>query len=507
VVEVWRRLGATRKRNEKVGLLGGLLESVTPEDVGTAAAYLSGSLPQGRVGLGYAQLRGARPEAAAAAPSLSLREVDEAFEGIRVVSGPGSHKERIRRCRALLESATREEQGFLVQLVLGELRQGALEGLMVEAVARASRLPARAVRRAVMVSGDLGAVARAALTRGAAGLDGFSVRLLHPLQPMLAQPADDVEAALGQLGEAGIEFKLDGARVQVHKQGPTVRVFSRLCNDVSAAVPELVAAVASLPEEELILDGETLAMRPDGRPHPFQKTMRRFGRKRDDPALRSSLPLTTFFFDCLYANGSSLLDSEARDRSARLAACVPAALRIPRIETGDPAQAAAFAEQAWDRGHEGVVAKSLSGVYEAGGRGSGWLKVKRAHTLDLIVLAAEWGSGRRRGFLSNLHLGARDEDSGQPVMLGKTFKGLTDDLLAWQTQRLLDLEVERDRGTVYVRPELVVEVAFSGIQASRRYPGGLALRFARVRGYRQDKRPEEADGLGAVRSIFAAQSA
>jgi DNA ligase-1 len=500
-------LSAVRSRNEKLEQLGDLLRRIPPRDVGIAAAYLSGSLPQGRIGLGFAQLRGAHPGWAAAAPSLSLREVDDAFERMRVVSGPGSVKERTDRFRSLLEVATREEQEFLIHLVLGELRQGALEGLMVEAVARATGLPPRAVRRALMVSSDLGAVAQAALTRGAAGLDSFTIRLLHPLQPMLAQPADDVEGALVQLGEAGIEYKLDGARVQVHKQGATVRVFSRQCNDVSAAVPELVAAVAGLPEEELILDGETLALRPDGRPHPFQTTMRRFGRKRDDPALRSALPLTTFFFDCIYVNGASLLDSEARERSARLGDCVPAALRVPRIETRDPAQAAAFAEQAWAHGHEGVVAKSLSGVYEAGSRGSGWLKVKRAHTLDLIVLAAEWGSGRRRGFLSNLHLGARDDASGQLVMLGKTFKGLTDELLAWQTERLLGLEVDRDSGTVYVRPELVVEVAFSGIQASRRYPGGLALRFARVRGYRQDKRPGEADSLATVRSMFAAQSA
>jgi DNA ligase-1 len=506
-VEVWGRLAAIRSRNEKIACLADLLRGLPPPDVAIAVAYLSGQLPGGRVGLGYAQLRSARPESGLAEARLTLREVEDTFARIRGCSGPGAVRERVRLARGLLEAATPDEQEFLIRLVLGELRQGALEGLMAEAVARAAQLPARSVRRALMLSGDLGAVAAAALERGRVGLDSFAVRPLHPLQPMLAQPAADVEQALGRLGQAGIEYKLDGARVQVHKQGETVRVFSRQGNDVSESVPELVDAVAALREDELILDGETLALRPDGRPLPFQDTMRRFGRKRDDPDLRRSLPLTSYFFDCLYAGGEGLLDREARERSARLAACVPQRLLIHRIETGDPARAAAFAEQAWARGHEGVVAKSLSAPYEAGGRGDGWLKVKRAHTLDLVVLAAEWGSGRRSGFLSNLHLGARDGVSGQLVMLGKTFKGLTDELLAWQTERLLGLELERDRWTVYVRPELVVEVAFSDVQASSRYPGGLALRFARVKGYRPDKRPEEADLFEAVRSIYAAQSA
>jgi DNA ligase-1 len=348
-------------------------------------------------------------------------------------------------------------------------------------------------------------VAKAALAEGSPGLSRFELRLFTPLMPMLAQSAEDVGVALGRLGRAGFEYKLDGARVQVHRRGDEVRVFSRASNDVTGAVPEVVAAVRALPGEELILDGETLALGPDGRPRPFQVTMRRFGRRRDDPKLREALPLSVLFFDCLRLEGETLLERSGAERSEALARALPPELRVPRLVTDDGEQAAAFAEAAFAEGHEGLVAKSLASPYEAGGRGSGWLKLKRAHTLDLVVLAAEWGSGRRRGRLSNLHLGARDAASGGFVMLGKTFKGLTDALLEWQTRRLLELEAAREGHVVRVRPELVVEIAFDGLQESQHYPGGLALRFARVKRYREDKPASQADSFETVKALFAGQ--
>ena len=370
---------------------------------------------------------------------------------------------------------------------------------MVEAVAKASEVPARTVRRAVMFSGDLGAVARTALTGGAAGLERIGIQLFRSIKPMLAQTAESVSEALEHLATAAFEFKLDGARVQAHKRGEDVRIFTRRLNDVTDAVPEIVEMLRALPAEEIILDGETLALRSDGSPLPFQTTMRRFGRRLDVAAMREELPLTTFFFDCLYLDGASWVDRSAEERYVALSNAVPAGHLVPRIVTAERDEAVAFERQALDAGHEGIMAKALDAPYEAGGRGRSWLKVKRAHTLDLIVMAAEWGSGRRRGWLSNLHLGAPDPATGEPVMLGKTFKGMTDEILEWQTKRLQELETSRDHFTVYVRPELVVEIAFNDIQASRQYPAGLALRFARVKGYRPDKSPQEADTLDAVR--------
>jgi DNA ligase-1 len=354
-----------------------------------------------------------------------------------------------------------------------------------------------------MVAGDLGAVARAALTEGAAGLARYRVQVLRPLQPMLAQAADDVADALRRLGEAALEYKLDGARIQVHKAGDAVRVFSRQLNDVTVAVPEIVEAVRRFPAREAILDGEVIALRPDGAPLPFQVTMRRFGRKLDVERLRAELPLASFFFDILYADGALLLDEPYTERLAMLDRVVPAEHRVPRIVTADAKEAEAYFARALAAGHEGLMAKALGARYEAGARGAAWLKVKPAHTLDLVVLAAEWGHGRRHGKLSNLHLGARDPDAGSGgfVMLGKTFKGMTDEMLAWQTAKLLELETGRDGHVVHVRPELVAEVAFDGIQASPQYPGGLALRFARVVRYRPDKGPEAADTIGAVREL------
>ena len=374
---------------------------------------------------------------------------------------------------------------------------------MAEALAAAADLPPAEVQRALMLAGDLPTVAEAALTEGLSGLRRFALQLFRPLQPMLAHSAEDVPQALQRLGTAALEWKLDGARVQVHKGGDEVRVYSRRLNEVTAAVPEIVEAVRALPARELILDGEAIALRPDGTPLPFQATMRRFGRKLEVARMRAQMPLSPFFFDCLLLDGESLLEAPEDERFRALAAILPSGLLVPRLVTAEAAPAQAFLDAALGRGHEGILAKSPQAPYAAGRRGYQWLKVKKAHTLDLVVLAAEWGSGRRRGWLSNLHLGARDPAGGF-VMLGKTFKGMTDEMLAWQTQKLLALAVARDAATVYVRPELVVEIDFNEIQASPRYPGGLALRFARVKSYRPDKRPEDADSIATVRSLARA---
>ena len=431
-----------------------------------------------------------------------MPEVDRAFDELKAIKGKGAAARREKRLARLFERATAEEQDFLARLIVGELRQGALGGVMLEAVAAAAELPAAEVRRAASVAGGIAQVAEAALTGGATALERFSIRLMQPVLPMLAQPAQDVEAALAALGTAILEWKLDGARVQVHKSGDEVRVFTRNLNEVTAAVPEIVAAARAVTARSLILDGEAIALRPDGKPHPFQVTMRRFGRKLDVAEVRGELPLSVFFFDCLLRDGEPLVDKGGIDRRKALEAAVPQKNLVPCIVTADKARAAAFYADALARGHEGVMAKALDALYEAGRRGAGWLKVKRAHTLDLVVLAAEWGHGRRRGWLSNLHLGARDPSGGGFVMLGKTFKGLTDELLEWQTRELLAREVRRDDWTVQVRPELVVEIAFNDVQESPHYPGGLALRFARVKGYRPDKRPGEADTIETVRRIY-----
>jgi DNA ligase-1 len=500
IVETSRRVSGTRSRLAKVEHLAQCLRRLPPEELEAGVSFLSGVTRQGRVGIGGATLRDAMPGAGASTPRLPIREVDETLSRVTETSGPGSAARRLQILGSLLSQATRQEQDFLVRLLLGELRQGALEGLMVEAVARAARVPVDEVRRAAMVAGDLAAVAAAALTAGTAGLQRFSIRLLEPVRPMLAQTAEDVPDALAHLGRAAIEFKLDGARVQVHKAGEQVRVFSRRMNDVTSAVPELVEAMRGLAAREMILDGETIAMRPDGRPQPFQVTMRRFGRRLEVERMRESLPLSAYFFDCLYLDGGDLTGEPASRRFRALSDALPSTLLIPRIETVDPDEAASFLDEALERGHEGVMAKSLEAVYEAGNRGSTWLKVKPAHTLDLVVLAAEWGHGRRSGWLSNLHLGAREPTTGGFMMLGKTFKGLTDDMLQWQTQRLLNLEAAQDAYTVYVRPDLVVEVAFNDIQESPHYPAGMALRFARVKRYRPDKSAADADTVETVRA-------
>lgn len=501
LVEVSLHVGATAGRNEKIELLSGCLRRLPPEEAAVGVNYLSGLLPQGRIGVGGAALRRAAEVPSTQQPTLQLRDVDDALVQIARTSGGGSNQARERQLAALFARATRVERDFLLRLLAGELRQGAQEGVMLEAVARAAAIPAGEVRRAAMVAGTIGAVAAAALTEGAAGLARFRLRLMQPLRPMLAQPAEDVVAAVATFGEVAIDFKLDGARLQVHKTDEDVRIFSRQLNEVTASVPEIVEALRRIPASSLILDGEAIAIAQDGRPLPFQATMRRFGRKQDVERLRAELPLSAFFFDCLHRDGADLISAPARERFRVMADMLPPALQIPRRITGNFDDARAFLEEALARGHEGVVVKSLEAAYEAGNRGSAWLKIKAAHTLDLVVLAAEWGNGRRRGWLSNLHLGARDPATGSFVMLGKTFKGMTDRMLAWQTERLLQLEVSRDSFTVYVQPRLVVEIAFNGVQTSPHYPGGLALRFARVKRYREDKAPEEADTIETVRTL------
>ncbi len=501
VVESSRRVAETSARLEKVEVLATLLRRLRPEEIPVAVAFLTGEPRQGRIGIGPAKIRSAFPGSAAEVPSLTILDVDGALEQIASVSGAGSAGSRARLLHETLVRGTRAEQDFIVRLVLGELRQGALEGVMVEAVAKAAEVPGSIVRRALMFSGALPEVAAAALSEGREGLTGFSIQLFRPVQPMLAGTAEEVGEALDRFDTAELEYKLDGARVQVHRAGEDVRVYTRRLNDVTAAVPELVERVRTLPVGEIILDGETLAFGEDGAPHPFQVTMSRFGRKLDVERLRQKLPLDAFYFDVLYLDGTGLTDLPARERVEALSELLPPDLLIPRTMTGDPEEARAFLDRALAAGHEGIMAKDLDAPYEAGRRGKSWLKLKPAHTLDLVVLAAEWGSGRRRGWLSNLHLGARDPVGGGFVMLGKTFKGMTDEVLAWQTHRLQELEVGRDEYTVYVRPELVVEIAFNDIQASSKYPGGLALRFARLKRYRPDKRPEQADTIEIVRAI------
>lgn len=503
LAETSRQVAATSRRLEKIGALADCLRRLAPEEIEIAVAFLSGETRQRRLGVGPAAIMQARAALAATSPAFALSDVDAVLEAIAQTNGAGSTAERKRLLADLLSRSTAFEQEFLVRLLFGELRQGALEGVMLEAIAQAAQVPAREVRRAAMVAGGLASVARAALTEGSAGLQRFSLQLFQPLLPMLAQPALDVEDALRQLGTAALEWKLDGARVQVHRSAEEVRVYSRGLNDITPAVPEIVEAARALPSRALILDGELIALQADGRPHPFQVTMRRFGRRLDVERMRQELPLSVFFFDCLRHETQDLTGRPAGERFAVLSAACPGEQVIPRLVTDDVASAQAFLDSALARGHEGIMAKSLAAPYEAGGRGSSWLKVKQAHTLDLVVLAAEWGSGRRKGWLSNLHLGARDAASGGFVMLGKTFKGLTDELLEWQTKALLAREARRDAYTVYVRPELVVEIAVNEIQESPQYPGGLALRFARVKRYREDKRPEEADTIDTVRRLFA----
>jgi ATP-dependent DNA ligase I len=558
VAEVSRAVAGASGRLAKIAAIADALRTAGPDEVPMVVAYLSGELPQRQIGVGWAALRSAPP--ASAAPSLTVLGVDASFSEIGAVVGPGSVAERKRLVDEVMGAATIEEQYFLVRLLSGELRQGALDGVMTEAVARASEVPVALVRRAVMLRGSLPAVAEAALDGGADALSSFGLLVGQPLKPMLASSAPSVEAALGKIaadagkarsgnrrggkGQAGnandgeddgsedgtarvddtgaagtrgtpaaVEWKLDGIRVQAHVSGGHVRLFTRTLDDITARLPEVVAALAALPLRTAVFDGELIALRPDGRPYAFQDTASRAasqtgagggagagaGAGEGDPGV----PLSAFLFDVLHLDGVDLIDLPDAERRAALAGVVPAGMLMPRLVTADAEEADAFFRDAVASGHEGVVVKSLATPYAAGRRGAGWIKVKPRHTLDLVVLAVEWGHGRRKGWLSNLHLGARDPETGGWVMLGKTFKGLTDELLTWQTARLQELEDHRDDWTVYVRPELVVEVAFDGVQRSPRYPGGVALRFARVLRYREDKPAAEADTIASVRDLAA----
>ena len=506
VVAASRAVAGTAARLEKISHLVDLLTRVPADQIVIVIAFLSGEPRQGRMKIGAALLSGMRDVAPADSLSLDVFEVDAAFARIAVLSGAGSAASRAQLLRELFGRATRDEQDFLVRLLFGELRQGALEGILMDAVARASGIQAGRIRRAAMLAGDLASVARAALVDGDAALAQFILQPFQPVQPMLADSASDVADALATLGEASFDYKLDGARIQVHKVGDEVKVYSRNLRDVTIAVPEVVTVARAMPAREIVLDGEAIALRPDGSPHPFQITMRRFGRKLDVESLRSELPITPMFFDALYLDGDPLVDEPLTRRVALLGEQVAPANLVPRLLTASPDAAAAFAARALATGHEGVVAKAVDGLYAAGRRGQTWLKVKQARTLDLVVLAAEWGTGRRRGTLSNLHLGARDSERGGFVMLGKTFKGLTDEMLAWQTKTFLELEIGRDDYTVHVRPEVVVEIAFNDVQSSPQYPGGFALRFARVKRYRTDKTAAEADTFATIESIYRAQT-
>jgi ATP-dependent DNA ligase I len=499
IAEVSRTVAGTSARLAKIEALAGALRAAGPLEVPIAVAYLSGELPQRQIGVGWAALRdGFAP---AEAPTLTLSDVDSGFDAIGAVSGKGSAAARKALVGELFGRATADEQRFLFGLLSGELRQGALEGVMTEAVARAASVPVAEVRRAMMLRGSLGAVAAAALSGGSEALAAFGLEIGRPVRPMLAASAPTIEEALAKTGTpAAVEWKLDGIRVQAHLSGGTVRLFTRTLDDITARLPEVMAVLGRLPIGTAVFDGELIALREDGRPLPFQDTASRTATLETAPD-RPPVPLSLFLFDVLHLEGADLIDADDQQRHAALARAVPRELLMPRLVTSSAEEATAFFKGALAHGHEGVVVKSLQVPYAAGRRGAGWIKVKPRHTLDLVVLAVEWGHGRRRGWLSNLHLGARDPETGGFVMLGKTFKGLTDELLKWQTERLLALEERRDSYTVYVRPELVVEIAFDGVQRSPRYPGGLALRFARVLRYREDKPAAEADTIDTIRAL------
>ena len=498
LVQTSAAVAATSGRNKKVELIAHRLRELAPDERAIAARYLSGQVPQ-KTGIGYATVGELRDVPPAADPTLTIADVDRGFTEIAAMAGTGAGRGRKERFGGLLARATQLEQGFLGALSVGELRQGALDALVVDAIGKAAELAVATLRTAYMLAGDLGEVAAAALEGGAAEIGRFGLTLFRPVMPMLAQTADDAASALAALGgEAALELKLDGFRVQIHKDGDEVRVYSRNLNDVTRVVPEVVDAVRTLPARRLIFDGEAIAFSPEGRPRPFQDTMRRFGR-RDDPALRAAIPLSLSVFDALLIDDQLMLGVPARTRFAAIAELAPA-VSVPRVVATDPVAATAFYNDAIARGHEGVMAKALDAPYDAGNRGAAWLKIKKVRRLDLVVLAAEWGSGRRKGWLSNLHLGARDASAGF-VMLGKTFKGMTDRMLAWQTAELLAREVDRDGHIVFVRPELVVEVAFNDVLRSPHYPGGLALRHARIVRYRDDKTAAESDTIDAVRAI------
>lgn len=495
VVATSEAVGATRSRKEKAAALAALLRSAAPEEVEAAASWLAGEPRQGRIGTGWRTLSGL-DAAPATEPTLTVTGVDTTLGALATTSGSGSTRRRAELLGALFGAATGAEQAFLSALLGGELRYGALEGVMLEAVAAAADVPPAAVRRAFMLSGRLPHTARLALSGGDDALASVSLQIGVPVRPMLASPADTLDGALAELGrEVSVEFKLDGARIQVHRDGDEVRIWTRTLREVTAGVPELVELVRALPCRSVVLDGETLALRDDGRPRPFQETMSRFGSDA------GTLLLQPYFFDCLHLDGSDLLDAPLAERLDALGRAV-GPHRMPGVLRPTPADAADLLDRALAAGHEGVLVKALEAPYAAGRRGRAWQKVKPVHTLDLVVLGAEWGYGRRTGSLSNIHLGARDPDGGEPIMVGKTFKGMTDELLAWQTATFPDLVREEQGHAVLLHPELVVEIELDGAQRSTRYPGGVALRFARVLRYRPDRTAADADTIDTVRALL-----
>ncbi len=516
VVETSAAVAAESGRKAKTETIAALLADRSPDEAALVVGFLTGDLRQGRVGIGFAALRDL-PDPTDDEPSLTIDAIDETIDRIQATTGAGSRAKRAALLEDLYIRATAPEQEFLTRLLLGDLKQGALDGVMIEAVAKANGIPATVVRRAHMLQGDLRRVAAIAADGGRQALASVGLRVLRPIQPMLAQSAettDDAwERAAGAAGAVAVEWKLDGARIQVHKQGSEVRAFTRNLNEMTDRVPDVIGLVSSLEAESVILDGEVIRLRADGRPLPFQETMSQFGREADN---QDPVEMTPFFFDLIHLDGTDLLDEAATDRLAALDQLVPVDYRAPRVIAARASEAKTFFDDAVAAGHEGVMVKALDAPYAAGRRGVGWIKVKPVHTLDLVVLAAEWGHGRRSGYLSNLHLGARDPQTGGWVMLGKTFKGLTDEMLAWQTERLQELRSDtsasdwvdpRGSWVVYVRPELMVEIALDGVQESSRYPGGMALRFARVKGYRPDKDPGDADTVDTVRALFESSRA
>jgi DNA ligase-1 len=498
LAQVSREVAATSARSRKTALLAELFRDAEPDDAPVVIPYLAGRLPQGRLGVGWKVL--GRPVAPAAAPTLTVREVDARLTELGKVAGPGSQAERARLVGELMGAATEEEQRFLLGLLTGEVRQGALDAVAVEGLAEATGAPPADVRRAVMLAGSLQTVAEALLTEGPAALDRFRLTVGRPVLPMLAHSASSVAEAVGKLGACAVEEKLDGIRVQVHRDGDLVRLYTRTLDDITDRLPEVTSAALELRGSRFVLDGEVIAFDADGRPRSFQETAGRVGSRVDVATAAEAVPVSPVFFDALSVDGRDLLDLPFAERHAELARLVPQPMRVRRALVSGPDDLAAaeeFLAQTLARGHEGVVVKDLAAPYSAGRRGASWLKVKPVHTLDLVVLAAEWGHGRRTGKLSNLHLGARRED-GSYTMLGKTFKGMTDVMLAWQTERLRELAVSDDGQVVSVRPELVVEIAYDGLQRSTRYPAGVTLRFARVIRYREDKRPQDADTVEAL---------
>jgi DNA ligase 1 len=492
VVATCSDVASVSSRTAKVARLAALFVAVPPEDVEAVVAAVAGGPRQGKVGVGWATLAAVDQAApGAVVATLTVRELDRAVSQMQQVAGDGSSAARSRVLSDVLAQATAEEALFIRRLLMGELRQGALEGVVADAVAQAAGVSGAALRRAVMLAGDLPRVAVVALAEGEAGLAAIRLEVLRPVQPMLAAGAPNVVDALA--GErASVEWKLDGARIQAHRVDSDVRLFTRNLNDVTGRLPGVVAAVRAMPGQQFVLDGEVVGMGDGDRPDPFQDTMSRFSSTGSD--------LSVWWFDCLHLDGADLMDRPLGERRRALER-LAGERSVPMIVTADPATAQRFLDEAVAAGHEGVMVKAADSRYEAGRRGQSWKKVKPVHTLDLVVLAAEWGHGRRRGWLSNLHLGARDAEGGF-VMLGKTFKGLTDELLKWQTARLLELQTRREGIVVHVRPELVVEIALDGVQASTRYPGGVALRFARVRRYRDDKSAADADLIDDVRALL-----